>query len=124
MKNTGAIILLVTMIAGISACSKVLDKLLAERHVVTDGTFHGLMIGMGKDGALKKINSLGVNKVEDLREGRVCTISTSNWHPQSPYDLWQFYDSSVHPNGATYCLYFKDDHLIRIEYMRERVQVE
>jgi hypothetical protein len=102
----------------------VINWILFERHTVTRGEFHGFEINTSKDIALRNISALGIKKVENLKNGQVCTISTSNWHPQPPYDLWQFYDSSVHPNGATYCMYFKNDRLIRIDYLRERVQVE
>lgn len=98
--------------------------MLAEHHVVTQGSFHGFTIDMSKKDAMSNIETLGVTKIEDLKEKRICAISSTNITPPSPYDLWQFYDSSARPAGATYCLYFKNSRLVRVEYLRERVQVE
>jgi hypothetical protein len=123
-KTTINAVALVMMIACGSACSNTANKILFERHTVTKGTFRGFEIGMSKENASQNIDKLGVKKINDLQERHVCVISNTSPEPPSPYDLWEFYDHSVRPDGATYCLYFKDNRLIRIEYQRERVQVE
>jgi hypothetical protein len=114
----------VICVVGASGCSKVVDALLFERHTIKSGEFRGFEIGMSERSAALRIRQLGVTKIETPRASMGCAISNTDVKLAGTYDLWQFYNSSVHPNGATYCLWFESDHLKRIEYLRERVQVE
>ncbi|HET7359830.1 MAG TPA: hypothetical protein VFJ04_06750 [Rhodanobacteraceae bacterium] len=104
---------------GATACGNAVDKLVAERHIVKYGKFHHFVIGMGETSALTQMHSLAPSQVRN-----VCTISNIDTNYLLPFRVWQFYDVSVHPNGATYCLYFKNGSLILIQYLRERIQVE
>ena len=125
MKYLGSVIALVFVAINVSGCHKTVNALLFERHSVTQGSLNGFTTGMTKADASSLIRKYkGVTTVEVLRNGQDCAISGTDIAELRSFKLWQFYDASVHPAGATYCLYFKDDHLVRIEYMRERVQVE
>lgn len=40
------------------------------------------------------------------------------------YDAWTFEVASEKPRGAIYDVYFKDDHLSKVEYRRARIQLD
>lgn len=40
------------------------------------------------------------------------------------HDAWTFLSASDKPSGSTYEIYFKDNHLIRIEYRRQRIRLD